>query len=164
MKTLIIYATKYGCTKKAVDLLKSKLHRNVLAINIMHDKIAEMKEFDTVILGGPIYKGRIQKQLFNYMPKHLEELKTKRLGLFICAGEQDSETIEKQIIESFPEALLNHAVAKESFGGELHIEKISFAEKHSIRIIKGIKKGYERLSEDKIATFAARVSYTGGKM
>lgn len=157
MKMLIIYATKYGCTQKAVTLLKSKLCENVSSINIMKDKVPDLKEYDTVILGGSIYVGKIQKQMHNYMLKHAEELKTKRLGLFICAGEQDPVIIEKQLKTSFPKELFSHAIIKETFGGELHIEKISFIEKHMIRIVKGIKQNYSRLSEDKIDKFAKNI-------
>ncbi|HYF83380.1 MAG TPA: flavodoxin domain-containing protein [Clostridia bacterium] len=157
MKILIIYATKYGCTQKAVTLLKSKLGENVSSINIMKDKVPELKEYDTVILGGSIYVGKIQKQMHKYMLKHAEELKTKRLGLFICAGEQDSVIIEKELKASFPEELFSHAVIMETFGGELHIDKISFIEKHVIRIVKGITQDYSRLSKDKIDKYAKNI-------
>lgn len=157
MKILIIYATKYGCAQKAVTLLKSRLSENVSSVNIMKDKVPELKDYDTVILGGSIYVGKIQKQMYNYMLKHAEELKTKRLGLFICAGEEDPAIIEKQIKASFPDELLSHAIIKESFGGILSIEKISFIEKHMIRIVKGIKEGYARLSEDSIDKFARNI-------
>lgn len=154
MKILIVYATKYGCTQKAVTLLKSQLGENVSSVNIMKDKVPELKEYDTVVLGGSIYIGKIQKQMYNYMLKHAEELKTKRLGLFICAGEQDPAIIEKELKDSFPEELFSRAVVKEVFGGELHIDKISFIEKHMIRIVKGATQGYSNLSEDKIGKFA----------
>ncbi len=162
MKTLIIYATKYGCTKKATDLLKSKLNGDSFAVNIMEANVPKLKEYDTVVLGGSVYKARVQKQLSDFMNRNIEELCTKKLGLFICGGEQDTGLIKKQINASFPEILLSHAITKECFGGELYIEKISFVEKHLIRIIKGIKEGYKRLSEDKISTFAASLSSSSG--
>jgi menaquinone-dependent protoporphyrinogen oxidase len=158
MKSLIIYATKYGCTEKAVRLLRTKIRGEVTAVNVTKDDVPSLSPFDTVIIGGPIYAGRIHKSLSLYMHSKLDTLIQKRLALFICAGEEDHSVIEKQIAEAFPEELFRHAIAAESFGGDLYWDKLDSFTKLILRMAKGIKSGYLRLSEAKIVRFAEIVS------
>jgi menaquinone-dependent protoporphyrinogen oxidase len=157
MKSIIIYTTKYGCTEKAVNLLRSKLPLDVKCFNLEKDGVPNLSLFDTVILGGPIYVGKLQKSLCLFIQNHLEELKARRLALFVCAGEEDAVKSEEQLAAAFSQELFQHAFAWEAFGGELQINKISFIEKLMIRIVKGIKESYFKLSEDKIDSFAKRL-------
>lgn len=154
MKGIIIYATKYGCTEKAVRLLQSRIPGDIKAVNVAKDKAPDLSLFDTVIIGGPIYIGKMYKVLSDYMRKNCEVLKRKRLALFICAGEEDAAIIEKQFVSAFPEELYKRAAIREVFGGELHLDRLDFGTKLMLRIVKGIKEGYSRLSESKIDRFA----------
>jgi menaquinone-dependent protoporphyrinogen oxidase len=91
------------------------------------------------------------------MQQNSEVLKRKRLALFICAGEQDPAVLEKQLASAFPEELYNRAIVREVFGGELYWGNLDFMTKLMLRVVKGIKEGYSRLSEVKIDSFARGV-------
>lgn len=153
MKRIIIYATKYGCTEKAVRLLQSKISREIKAVNVAREKAPDLSSFDTVILGGPIYVGKMHAALSAYMQQNREALKEKRLALFVCAGEQDPALMEKQLASAFPEELYNRATVREVFGGELYWDRLDMMTKLILRVVKGIKEGYSRLSEAKIDRF-----------
>ena len=157
MKGIIIYATKNGCTEKAVKLLQSKSPEEIKTVNVAREKAPDLSLFDTVILGGPIYVGKILKVLSVYMQQNREVLKRKRLALFICAGEQDPAIIEKLLASAFPEELFSCAIMREDFGGELHLDKLSLMTKLILRVVKGIKEDYSRLSEVKIDRLARGV-------
>ena len=154
MKGIIIYATKYGCTEKAVKLLQSKIPEEIKTVNVAREKAPDLSLFDTVILGGPIYIGKMHEALSAYMQQNLEVLKRKRLALFVCAGEQDPALMEKQLASAFPEELYNRAIMREVFGGELYWDKLDLMTKLILRVVKGIKEGYSRLSEVKIDRLA----------
>lgn len=158
MKGIIIYATRYGCTEKAAKILREKIPGGMKTVNIMQEKAADLSQFDTVILGGPVYVGKTLKCLTNYMRQNIEILKKKRLALFLCAGEQDPKQTEQLFCNAFPEELNKNAVAREVFGGELHWEKLDFMTKLILKLVKGIKEGYSRLSEEKIARFANEIA------
>lgn len=158
MRGIIIYATKYGCTEKAVKLLQSKIPQEIKAVNVAREKAPDLSSFDTVILGGPIYVGKMHGALSAYMRQNLEALKGKRLALFVCAGEQDPVLSEKQLTAAFPEELNNRAIIREAFGGELYWDKLDFMTKLILRVVKGIKEGYARLSAAKIDKLAKAVS------
>ncbi|HEX2946714.1 MAG TPA: flavodoxin domain-containing protein [Clostridia bacterium] len=165
MEGIIIYATKYGCTKKAAGLLREKLQEKLQsgmkAVDIGKEKAPDLSAYDVVILGGPIYVGKTLKPLADYMQKNLEVLKRKRLALFLCAGEQDPGQKELLLAGAFPEELRKIAVACEVFGGELNWDKLDFMTRLILRLVKGIKTGYYRLSQEKIEKFALDVSKAG---
>lgn len=154
MKRIIIYATKYGCTEKAVKMLQSKIPGGIEAVNVAKEKAPDLSSFETVILGGPIYVGKMHNALSAYMKQNRETLKGKRLALFVCAGEQDPTLMEKQLAAAFPEELHNRAFLREDFGGELYWDKLDLMTKFILRMVKGIKAGYARLSDAKIDRFA----------
>lgn len=157
MRTIIIYATKYGSVAHAVKLLKPQMDGEVVTVNIMEETVPDLVDFDTVILGGSIYMGKIQKKLANYVEKHLSQLLTKKVGLFICAA-QELEIREKELFEAFPFELYQHAVCKEVFGYEFHFEKMNFIEKKIVRVVMGTKENCSELSEELIGEFAKTIA------
>lgn len=54
MKTLILYATKYGATEACARLLAQNLEGEVQIINIKQADI-DLRKYDRVILGSSIY-------------------------------------------------------------------------------------------------------------
>lgn len=157
MKGIIIYTTKHGCTEKAVKLLQSKTTKEIKAVNLAGEKPPDLSSYDTVLLGGPIYVGKIPKELSAYVKQNYETLKKKRLALFLCGGEEDPETLDKIFTTEFTEELCKHAVMREALGGELHLDQLSFMTKLILRLVKGIRSDYSRLSEAKIEKLAKGV-------
>ena len=157
MKVIIIYATRYGCTEKAAKLLQKKLPGAVESVNIGNEKAPDLSLYDIVIIGGPIYIGKTLKTLTDYMRQNFDVLKKKRLALFLCAGEQDPRKTDALFTGAFPEELYKTAFTREVFGGELYWEKLDFMTKLILRLVKGKKEGYSRLSKEKIEKFAADI-------
>jgi menaquinone-dependent protoporphyrinogen oxidase len=158
MKTIIIFATKYGCVENAVGILKSMLTGEVKQVNIMKENVPSLDHFDHVIIGGSIYVGRIQKKLSKFVDKNLSELLTKRIGLFICAGEKKEEVREKELVDAFPNELFEHAICKDIFGYEIHFEKLNFLEKKMVAAVLRLKMSCSELSVEKIKRFAEILS------
>jgi menaquinone-dependent protoporphyrinogen oxidase len=157
MKTLIIFATKYGSVEKCANILKEKLDGDVEVVNIKTDPVPDLGGFDNVIIGGSIYVGKIQQEIKNFCEQHLETLLTKKLGLFICAGEPP-ETAREELKNAFPAKLYEHAISKELFGNELYYDKLSLIEKLVIRFVKGVKASYSNLSYDNIEKLANSIN------
>lgn len=162
MKTLIIYATKYGCTEKAANILREKMNGEILLINIAKDKVPNLDDYDNIILGGSIYVGKIQKTLTSYINSNLPYLLHKRVGLFICAA-QPEPVRTKELEEAFPVELYNHAVAKDAFGYEYRFDKLKFLDKLIVRKIAGVTDSVYELSEQKIENFAKAVEAPPGR-
>ena len=126
MKNLIIYDTKYGYTEKCVNILKQKLTGDYDIINISREKnmIENLINYEKIIIGGSIYMGQISAVIKEFCSKNLNELKTKKIGFFICCG--IIENFEQHISNSFPEELIKNSLTKQCFGGELNPKKMNF--------------------------------------
>ncbi|MGE7616186.1 flavodoxin domain-containing protein [Paenibacillus sp. NPDC101420] len=153
MKTIIIYTSKYGCTEKAAYLLKNQLDDETEVVNLMHAKEPTLERYDTVILGGSIYFGKIQKQMTEFTSKYQNELAKKRVGLFICAGAKGEQAIQ-ELKSSFPEKLYNQSITKEVFGDEIYEEKMTVLDRVVLRVVKGKNKSVNGLSKETIERFA----------
>lgn len=90
-KIVILYKSKYGATKQYAQWLKEKLNCDVLENK--HITLAQVKPYDTIILGGGIYAGGIAGRSF--FEKHYEDLKEKQLVLFaVGASPYDENAIK----------------------------------------------------------------------
>jgi len=153
MKTLIVYASKYGFTRDCVNLLKDKLQGEVTAMDINQvTSQLDLSEFETIIIGGSIYVGKISKKLREFCEKNLEILNQKKIGLFLCCALTENEA--QFFSDNFPAALLESAKAKKTFGSDARLEKMNFLDK---TIIKAVTKGdfsSFKISEENIDAFA----------
>lgn len=136
MKTLLVYATKYGCTEKCAEILVKKLAGEVDLCNLKEMRKPELSQYDQVVIGGSIYTGKIQKEVNEFCSENREVLLTKRLGLFICG--MLKEKAQEELNNSFIPELFNHAVAKEFFGGEFRFKSMNALERF---IVKMVAKG-----------------------
>ena len=63
MNTIIIYSSKYGCTKDCANILKNKLSDNVTIVDINNNNKIELSKFDKIIIGSSIYVGSVSKNI-----------------------------------------------------------------------------------------------------
>jgi len=153
-KTLIVYASKHGCTEKCATLLKSNLSGEV-DLHSIKDKVST-EIYDTVVIGGSIHAGRIQKSVKDFCVRHHDLLIARRLGLFICCMEE-GEKAQKQFDDAYPESLRQHAKATGLFGGAFDFDRMNFIEKKIIKKVAGVTGSISKISETEIQAFAKRM-------
>lgn len=134
MSTVIIYSTKHGGTEKCAHLLAEKLAGKVDLHNLKDQQDLNLAQYDQVIIGGPIYMGKVKKEITNFCDQNISLLKTKTLGLFICCL-QTGQTAEDELHGAFPTELFDQAVAKEFLGGELRLKEMNFLERFIIKMV-----------------------------
>lgn len=64
MRTLILFATKYGTADKCAHLLKCQLDGEVTIQPI--DAAESLNGYDTVVIGGSIYMGKLQPTVIRF--------------------------------------------------------------------------------------------------
>ncbi|PKM85684.1 MAG: flavodoxin [Firmicutes bacterium HGW-Firmicutes-11] len=155
MKTLIVYASKYGCTETCVKQLAGQMtgDTDLLSLKEKKDGI-DLQDYDAVIIGGSVYVGKIQKEVPEFCTRHLETLLQKRIGLFIC-GMQEEAVLQQELQQSFPEELLSVAIAKDHFGGAFNLEKMNLMERVIVKKVSKVTTNVTSIAEDRIAAFAA---------
>ena len=152
MRTLIIYMTKHGTAEKAARILEEKLKGEIRLVNLKQNRNPDLSGFDTVIIGGSIHIGRIQRGIKNFALKNMKTLLKKRLGLYLCCMEE-GEGACRQFNEAFPEELRGHAAARGHFGGEFYFQRMNFIERAIIRKIANIEENISRLDQKAIDLF-----------
>ena len=157
MNTIIVYATKYGCTEKCAERLKEQLIGKVDLLNLKTTKTIDLANYDKVIIGGSIYMGRIQKQVTEFCTKYMDALKKKKVGLFICCM-RDGDLAEAELNSAFPQELCFHVVAREYFGGEFILKKMNALDRFITKRVAKTDKDISSINENNISRFIQMMS------
>jgi len=157
MKTLIVYTSKYGCTADCVSSLEQKLSGDITVVDItktpFHDNV---NDYDTIIVGGSVYVGRISKNLRAFCESNLDALLKKNVGVFLCSAltDQFNDTLKN----NFPILFLDNAKVIKLFGSEARLETMNFMDKMIIKTVtKGDFSGF-KVSENIIDEFATEIT------
>ncbi len=153
MNTLIVYASKYGCTEKCAELLSKELDGEVDIINLKKVLDIDISKYKKIIIGGSIYIGKIRKEVTEFCSKYLDKLKGKQIGLFIC-GMQEGDIINTEFNENFNPVLIKIAEAKECFGGEFILDKMNFIERFIVKKVSKVRTNKSNILENNIQKFA----------
>ncbi len=154
-KTLIAYSTTLGCTEQCASRLKEDLGEGVEMIRISRRRRFNLNNYDTIIIGGSIHEGMIQRSVYKFCESNLDELIKKAVGLFVCC--MDAEANEQELIQrAFPDSLVKHALASGFFGGELNIKKMNLLQKIMTRKAARLQKEPD-IDFQKILEFARRL-------
>ena len=156
MKTMIVYASKSGTTKTCAEMLAHEIDGVTTLIDIVSQE-PDLSDYDTILIGGPIRYGRLHSAVKEFMHNHKSELLDKEIGLFICCGNE--QQAEQHFTDNFPPELLAHALAHESFGGEIRLDALSFIERLVGKMaMKSLADGEAvSIHKDKIEHFAHAV-------
>jgi menaquinone-dependent protoporphyrinogen oxidase len=158
MKTLIAYSTTLGCTEQCASRLKEDLGNGVEMIRISRRRRYNLEEFSTIIIGGSIHEGMIQRSVYRFCETNLEILLKKNVGLFVCC--MDSDANDKELIDrAFPRQLVDTALASGFFGGELNIKKLNLLQKIMTRKAARLNKEPD-IDFRKILEFARKLQET----
>ncbi len=157
MKTMIAYASKYGCTKECAERLASKLHGETELFDLKSEKTPDLSAYESVVIGSAVYIGTTQKEAREFCSNNLEALKNKKLGLFIC-GSQTGDALAQEFKAAYPIELMERAIVKDCFGGTFKFSKMSFMEKTIVKVIAKTNKDTSTVSEEKIEIFAQQMN------
>ena len=156
MKTLIVYATQHGCTRKYAEALAALLPGAVLS-ELKKDASPELDAFDTVIVAGSIHAGMIQKSVRAYCEKNRDILLQKKLGLFVsCMEEGDKARF--QIDKAFPADLIAKAAAVAYFGGIFDMGKMNFIERIIVKKVAKVSASVSKYDEAAVREFAKHLA------
>ncbi|KAF1078253.1 flavodoxin domain-containing protein [Methanogenium sp. MK-MG] len=96
-RVLIAYATKYGTTKKIAEEIQEVLAENAIEsdlINVM--ETGTIDSYDAVILGSPVYMGKMLVEARDFCQKYRPYLTGKWLAIFVdgvsCCPPGDRDT------------------------------------------------------------------------
>lgn len=141
MKTLIAYTTKYGATKACAEQIAERLHGDVQLVALTKDTAVDLAPFDAVIIGTPIYIGKPRKACTMFIKQHQEVLLTKKLGLYLCCMQDESQSVAQSFQVAFPKELRDHAAVQAVLGGMMDRSKLGKLDAFIMRIVTANLKG-----------------------
>jgi len=134
MKTVVVYASKYGSTKGIAEFIAEKLQQwRILAEVQDVETIHDLEGFDAVVIGSAVYMGHWTKEATEFVRRNRAVLSNRAVWLFssgpLVLGSGISSTndpkLEPKEIAEFREAInpKDHRV----FFGALDPSKLGFA-------------------------------------
>jgi len=156
MNTAIIYGTKHGSTHKCATTLANELGGSTNLYNLDSKTEVNLTIYDTIIIGGSIHAGAINKNVKKFIDKNISTLIEKKIGLYLCCMYEGDKALE-QFQNAFPEELRNKAVAHGLFGGEFDFEKMNFLEKAIVKKVAHVEKSVSNLNYANIKAFAKKI-------
>lgn len=139
MKIAIIYSTSSRSTKKACNMLSSKIKAKVQLIPIEKAKTACLLKYNFIILAGSAYNGKVQSALKRYISRNMKTLKEKPVAL-VMNCEENIDTRDR-LNKTFTEELVDSSFISSNFGYELNPDEGNFLEKRKTNsIINSYKK------------------------
>ena len=158
MNTLVVFATKHGCTESVVKDLAGLMEGSVETINLTRDESPDPGNFDSVVVGGSIHAGKVQSVVRKFCLMHTRTLLEKKLGLFPCHMET-GEKARKQMKASYPESLRTHANSLGLLGGRFDFSRMNFLERSIVRKVSGVTGTTENLDAKALLAFAEGMNH-----
>ena len=137
MKTLIVYATKYGGTKTCAERVAMRLPGGADLFELTRASDVDIAAYDTVIVGCPVYMGKPRKEAMAFCETYQDVLLTKNLGLFLCCLQDLDKTVKQQMALAFPKALQQHASSLGVLGGVMDYAKLSRMDGFIMKMVAG---------------------------
>lgn len=149
MKTIVVYKSKYGYTKKYAQWLAESLDCGVKE-NV---SLADVMGYDTIIYGGGIYAGRINGA--KLITKNLEKLSGKKLALFAVGSNvgrsEELEAFWKQALEENVRLNVPHFYLR----GGFDYGRLGSVDRLMMNMLKKMLLKKDRLTEDEKGLLAA---------
>lgn len=156
MKVLIAYGTRHGSTRACAEKLGDLIEGEVDLLKLEKGTTVEFSSYDLVIIGSPVYTGRLLREVDRFLRSHSAGLEGKPVGLYICCITPLHEA-EKYLTTLYPSNLVSRACARGIFGGTFDFSAMNPVERLMIRRVKGVTDNVSTLSDEHIALFARAV-------
>lgn len=161
MKTLLVYATKYGASKRIAETLQEQLDCDVMEVTCFQ---GDLNEYDKIILGVSVYAGMLRKEMKEFIEKNIEELGKKQVYVYVSCMNKDE--VKKVLIENLGDSFYQTLVYADGVGGILDFSKMNLMERQVLKMINkkasfipNIQKNTvaDLIDKNRIATFIEQV-------
>ncbi len=84
---LVAYASKGGATAEIAEWIGDALRRAGATVEVRSaGEVTSLEGFDAVVVGGPLYMGRVLKPVPAFFSRHRAALTAKPVALFVSGG------------------------------------------------------------------------------
>jgi menaquinone-dependent protoporphyrinogen oxidase len=149
-RTIIIYSSVDGQTKKICDLIKISLMKNnefveIFNINNLILTIDEIFRFDKIVLASSIRYGKHNENIEKFIQNNLESLNSKKTAFIsvnlVARKVEKSEPDTNPYILKFLNSITWQPTISAVFAGKLNYKIYNFKDRILIKLIMLITKG-----------------------
>jgi menaquinone-dependent protoporphyrinogen IX oxidase len=169
MKTLVIYNSEYGHTKKYAEWLTEELNAEIC--NGKHLKKSMFDDYAAIVFGGSLYAGRNKAALL--LVKHFEQIKNKKValftvGMFDTSNEEICMGINKELDKVIPFTIREKITVFHVRGG-IDCQSLNFPHKLMMKFAHALisKKSEEKLTDsdkDFLSIYGRKMDFSDKKM
>ena len=124
-KIAVIYKSKYGATKRYAGWIALKLDADLYEVSDIRRK--DLKAYDTIIYGGPLYIGKIKG--IKFIINNYEYIKDKKLSVFMVGmREFDEDYINSILEDNIPKQVINN-IKTFYCRGKMNYQELSLKDK-----------------------------------
>ena len=170
MKSLIIYSSTDGQTKKICEKILDHLKNKILFDLVSVDKALDLnfENYEKIVIGASIRYGKYNSKIFKLINKNLNILENKQSSFFsvnVVARKQEKNTAETNpYIKKFYLSSRWKPKTIEVFAGKVDYPNYNFINKIIIKFIMYVTKGptdtsqsYEFTNWNKVKQFAFQI-------
>jgi len=167
-KTLVIYFSKYGTTKRYAEWIAEELKGNIFEIK--NGKNIDFNEYNIIVLGSGLYAGNIKG--INLLENSFNKIKDKKIVLFTCGLEdynkiENINNVNKRLFKVIPKELLDRIKIFYLQGG-INNKQLNLKHKIMMAMLKymTMKKGIDKMNEEDkefLETYGQKIDFTDSK-
>ena len=148
-KIAVIYKSKYGATKRYAGWIALKLEADLYEVSDIVRK--DLKDYDTIIYGGPLYIGKIKG--IKFITNNYEYIKEKKVYLFMVGmREFDEDYINSTLENNISKEIIDN-IETFYFRGKMNYQELSLKDKIlmiGLRVRISNKKQSDRYNDEKM--------------
>ncbi|PVX31687.1 protoporphyrinogen oxidase [Pasteurella langaaensis DSM 22999] len=167
MKTLILYSSHDGQTKKIAHFLAEQIGNSDVA-DLAQSAVKNLEEFDRIVIGASIRYGHFNKQLYQFIEKQTALLNSKNTAFFgvnLTARKEGKNTPETNVyVRKFLQRISWQPKLAAVFAGALLYPQYHWFDRMMIQFIMKLTNGETDSSKeieytdwDKVKEFAESI-------
>jgi menaquinone-dependent protoporphyrinogen oxidase len=153
MKTLILYASKYGAACGIARRIANKID-GAVTHDLKQKNFLEIADFDCVIIGGSVYAGMVRKEVKTFIAQNAGAFRGKKIGLFLSGMDTDESKQKACFDANFPADFLQTVKAKGFLGGIFDPKKAGALERFIFKLVTKRSEYTDNINNERISLFA----------
>jgi len=160
---VILYKTKHGSTFQVAKMINEYIQDGLL-MNFDHRDDDILEKADMIIIGSPVYYGKLDRDIVSFIMSHQDLLVKKKYSLYVV-GIFPTEFMSF-VTQAFDYEILKNIKVIVGLGGVLHYSDLTITDKMVLQIMNMrfsvIPKEkehdiFENINEEEIRIFAKKI-------
>lgn len=137
MNVLVTAASKHGSTAEIARAIATELEAQGLVVTTVEPaEVADLAEFDAVIIGSAVYAGRWRKEAREMVEHRAADLAELPVWLFSSGPVGDPPKPEEDPVDVAAIAAATSASGHRVFAGKIDTSRLNFAERAVVSALK----------------------------